>query len=125
VWDELDQYPESYDALIVTTPYCTISQLVQLLRKGARLIFNGFDGNINSFHRLNLSLIHRMCITLKGVYSRPQIYMEKAVKMLKNNITDLDGIITHYFTIDNINKAFEIATVSFRFRDSIKVVIAT
>lgn len=123
LWEESIQNLGAYDTLISTTPYCTLKHLIPLVRNGGVLVFNGFDGNVNYLHPVNLSLVHRKQIRLTGVYSRPQIYLQKAVETVIRKKAELAELVTDRFSLEAIQRAFQAAVAPSSDRDSIKVIV--
>ena len=123
-YEELGGHPgknRKWNTIIATSAYDTICGLPDHLCAGGHLVFNGFNGKYHSYHALDLSAIHRNCQSIKGVFSRPQIYMEEAVTIVKEKGTALKSMITHKYRLSEINEAFKFATAPAD--DAIKIIV--
>ncbi len=79
-------------------------EAVEIIIPGGTLILVGM--NPESFLKFNFGTMMYKELKMVGVFRYDNVY-KKAIKMVSSGAIDIKKIITHRFSIDNINEAFE------------------
>lgn len=98
------------DAVICANPVAaTQTQAVELVRKGGKVILFGGLPKANPLTQLDSNRIHYGEIDIVGSFSYPPAYHEQALKTIQRGILPAEKLITHTFSLDQIDEAFQAA----------------
>jgi L-iditol 2-dehydrogenase len=110
-WQEKlrEMAPPVIERMIVTSPPCTIPDMITLASFGTRIVFNGISFseqevtfNANDFHFKKLQLVASHAI--------PNWGFPRAFKLLNQQKLGQRDLITHEYPFNRIDKAFHTAT---------------
>jgi L-iditol 2-dehydrogenase len=108
------------DIAICANPVAaTHTQAVQLVRKRGKVVLFGGLPNGNPMTSLDGNRIHYNEIQVMGSFSYHPSFHALALETIQRGIVQSDDIITHTYSIDEINKAFETAACG----EALKVVV--
>jgi L-iditol 2-dehydrogenase len=98
------------DIAICANPVAdTQAQAVELVRKRGQVILFGGLPKASPLTRLDGNRIHYGEVQVKGSFSYHPSFHALALDTLRRGLIDAGQVITHSFSIDQINAAFEIA----------------
>jgi L-iditol 2-dehydrogenase len=108
------------DIAICANPIAeTQKQAVEAVRKRGRVVlFGGLPKN-DPMTVLNANLIHYGEVQIVGAFSYHPVFHQMALNLIARGIIPADKLITHFFTLDQINTAFQTAAGG----DALKVII--
>ncbi|KPL82173.1 hypothetical protein SE15_13930 [Thermanaerothrix daxensis] len=108
------------DIVICANPIAeTQTQAVEVVRKRGRVVLFGGLPKDHPMTVLNANLIHYGEIQVVGSFSYHPIFHQRALDLIKQGVIPSDKLITHTFSLDQINEAFQTAAGG----DALKVII--
>jgi L-iditol 2-dehydrogenase len=108
------------DVAICANPVAaTHAQAVKLVRKRGKVVLFGGLPKASPMTSLDGNLIHYNEIQVMGTFSYHPSFHTLALETIQRGIIQSDNIITHTYSIDEINKAFQTATSG----EALKVVV--
>jgi len=109
------------DIAICANPIAeTQKQAVEAVRKRGRVVlFGGLPKN-DPMTTLNANLIHYGEVQVVGAFSYHPVFHQMALDLIARGVIPADKLITHVFTLDEINAAFQTAAGG----DALKVIIS-
>ncbi len=98
------------DIVICANPIAeTQRQAVEAVRKGGRVVLFGGLPKSNPMTSLDANLIHYGEICVVGSFSYHPTFHQQALSLIHRGLIPIDKIITHSFSLSQINEAFQIA----------------
>jgi L-iditol 2-dehydrogenase len=97
----------------------TQTQAVEAVRKRGRVMLFGGLPKDHPMTTLNANVIHYGEIQVMGSFSYHPVYHQQALDLIHRGIIPSQGLITHSFSLDEINVAFQTAASG----DALKVII--
>jgi L-iditol 2-dehydrogenase len=98
------------DLAICANPVAaTHAQAVEAVRKGGRVVLFGGLPKSNPLTSLDANLIHYGEIQVVGSFSYHPTFHQQAIEVISGGKIPADQLITHSFTLDQINVAFNVA----------------
>ena len=98
------------DIAICANPVAaTQAQAVELVRKRGQVVLFGGLPKANPLTSLDGNIIHYGEVLVKGSFSYHPTFHALALETLRRGMVDTDQIITHSFSIDQIDAAFQAA----------------
>lgn len=108
------------DIVICANPIAeTQKQAVEAVRKGGRVVLFGGLPKAAPMTSLNANLIHYGEITVVGAFSYHPSFHQQALEIIRRGLVPVERLITHAFTLDQINEAFQMAARG----EALKVII--
>lgn len=108
------------DIVVCANPVAaTQTQAVNVVRKGGRIILFGGLPKSAPMTSLDGNLIHYGEITVVGSFSYPPIYHQMALDVIARGLIPTEKLITHQFSIDEIDTAFQTASAG----EALKVIV--
>lgn len=99
------------DIVICANPIAeTQKQAVEAVRKGGRVVLFGGLPKANPMTSLNANLIHYGEITVVGSFSYHPSFHQQALEFIRRGLVPVERLITHVFTLEQINEAFRTAS---------------
>jgi L-iditol 2-dehydrogenase len=97
--------------LVTTTPSRAIPEAAQVCATGGTIAFIGMDWHSQVDIRMNIDAFHFRKLRLVGSNHNPcsRLYPE-AAELLRRGVIDVPQLISHRVELEQIDKAFEIAT---------------
>jgi L-iditol 2-dehydrogenase len=98
------------DAVICANPIAaTHTQAVEVVRKGGKVVLFGGLPKASPLTSLNANLIHYGEITVVGAFSYHPAFHEMALQVIQRGGIPTHKVITHTFSLDQIDAAFQTA----------------
>jgi L-iditol 2-dehydrogenase len=108
------------DIVICANPIATTqTQAVEIVRKGGRVVLFGGLPKANPETRLDGNRIHYGEITITGAFSYHPSFHQLALDVIGHQLISARQIITHTFSLDQIDEAFAVAASG----DALKVIV--
>lgn len=113
--------PTGVDRVIVTAPPRTIKDAIQISRFGGIIAFNGIEFGTGSQVTFDANEFHFKKLQLRASHAIPNHYFPMAIDLLTRRNIDPELLLTHVFTSNKAEKAFQ--TLTNPEEKAIKVVI--
>jgi len=108
------------DIVVCANPVAsTQTQAVEVVRKGGRVILFGGLPKASPMASLDSNLIHYGEISIVGSFSYHPTYHKMALDIISRGSIPTDKLITHRFSINEINNAFQTASAG----EALKVIV--
>ena len=102
--------PTGVDRVIVTAPPRTIKDAIQISRFGGIIAFNGIEFGAGSQVTFDANEFHFKKLQLRASHAIPNHYFPMAIDLLVQRAIDPTLLLTHVFTLDEAEKAFQTLT---------------
>lgn len=116
---ELQDALNGSDKIIITTPYITIPNILNLADEYSNITFNGISKETSV--KIEMDRWHFKNLNIWPSFPHPQSDFSEELQIVKNNKELLRCIITNIYSFDNIEEAFEL--LNDKTNDCIKVLI--
>lgn len=102
--------PTGVDRVIVTAPPQTIKDAIQISRFGGIIAFNGIEFGTGSQVTFDANEFHFKKLQLRASHAIPNHYFPMAIDLLTRRNIDPELLLTHVFTSNKAEKAFQTLT---------------
>lgn len=98
------------DTVICANPNASTHTLaVEIVKKGGKVVLFGGLPKSNPMTNLNSNIIHYGEIEVIGAFSYHPTTHKEVLDLFNDNVINTEKMITHRFSLDDINEAFKIA----------------
>ncbi|MEA1951829.1 MAG: alcohol dehydrogenase catalytic domain-containing protein [Planctomycetota bacterium] len=109
------------DRVVSTTPPSTLRSAIDVACKGATIAYIGLAGNSEPEIRFNADEFHFKKLQLRASFASPALFGPRALEILKRDVLMRQKLISHRFSLDEIQKAME--TAGGDIANAVKVVV--
>jgi L-iditol 2-dehydrogenase len=96
------------DIVVCANPIAaTQTQAIEMVRKGGRVVLFGGLPKANKMVSFDSNRIHYDEIEVVGAFSYHPIFHEQALDVLQRGLIDGNIVITHIFSLDEVDQAFQ------------------
>ncbi|MBQ9409963.1 MAG: alcohol dehydrogenase catalytic domain-containing protein [Clostridia bacterium] len=97
---------ERVDRVLVTTPPSTLKQAVEFASFGAIISMIGIAKNSEESQcTLDINKMHFRRLQLRYSFASPALFFPLCIDMIKNGLVDVKPLISHRFTLEEMDKA--------------------